>query len=277
MSERATPVRRIGIMQGRLGPPEAGRFQSFPRTRWQAEFAAAAAAKLDAIEWIYDQFGADVNPIASDPGIAQMQALSQRCGVAVVSVCADYFMDRPIVHATDDALADLVARLYWLIDRCRRAGVRRMVIPFVDASRIATAEHEERVLALLREMLPLAERACVELHLETAFGPADFARFLEKLPHPMLKVNYDAGNSASLGYAPTEELSAYGERIGSVHIPSRWEPETPTCRRCSPALSAWAIGAITCCKRHAVSPAMRRSSQPVTRHSCANRSSAPRL
>jgi hexulose-6-phosphate isomerase len=221
MSERATPVRRIGIMQGRLGPPEAGRFQSFPRTRWQAEFAAAAAAKLDAIVCIYDQFGADVNPIASDPGIAQMQALSQRCGVAVVSVCADYFMDRPIVHATDDALADLVARLYWLIDRCRRAGVRRMVIPFVDASRIATAEHEERVLALLREMLPLAERACVELHLETAFGPADFARFLEKLPHPMLKVNYDAGNSASLGYAPTEELSAYGERIGSVHIKDR--------------------------------------------------------
>jgi len=53
-------------MQGRLVPPEAQRFQSFPRERWREEFAVAAAAGLDTIEWIYDAYGEDLNPIGTD-------------------------------------------------------------------------------------------------------------------------------------------------------------------------------------------------------------------
>ena len=34
-------------------------------------------------------------------------------------------------------------------------------------------------------------------------------------------MNYDIGNSASLGYIPAEELSAYGERISDVHVKDR--------------------------------------------------------
>jgi hexulose-6-phosphate isomerase len=37
----------------------------------------------------------------------------------------------------------------------------------------------------------------------------------------MIRVNYDSGNSASLGHAPREEWAAYGPRIGSVHIKDR--------------------------------------------------------
>jgi L-ribulose-5-phosphate 3-epimerase len=41
------------------------------------------------------------------------------------------------------------------------------------------------------------------------------------MPHHYLKVTYDAGNSAALGYRPQEEFAAYGARIGSVHIKDR--------------------------------------------------------
>jgi hexulose-6-phosphate isomerase len=41
------------------------------------------------------------------------------------------------------------------------------------------------------------------------------------LPHPSIKVNYDSGNSSSLGYRPAEEFAAYGKRVGSVHIKDR--------------------------------------------------------
>ncbi len=34
-------------------------------------------------------------------------------------------------------------------------------------------------------------------------------------------MNYDSGNSASLGYNVAEELAAYGQRLGSVHIKDR--------------------------------------------------------
>ena len=69
--------------------------------------------------------------------------------------------------------------------------------------------------------MPFAEETGVELHLETSLGPAEFARLLDGVPNPNLKVNYDSGNSASLGYAPADEFAAYGDRIGSVHIKDR--------------------------------------------------------
>jgi len=208
-------------MQGRLLPPEEGRFQCFPRHKWREEFPLAAAAGLESIEWIYDRLGADVNPIATDSGIAQVRSLSAQHGVAVASLCADYFMDCPFVEAKGEAFADIVARLYWLIERCRRAAIARIVLPFVDRSRLVTHEDEERAVALLRDVLPLLERSGVELHLETALDPPGFARLLAQLAHPMVKVNYDAGNSASLGFDVAEELAAYGRRIGSVHIKDR--------------------------------------------------------
>lgn len=34
-------------------------------------------------------------------------------------------------------------------------------------------------------------------------------------------MNYDSGNSSSLGYKPAEEFAAYGKRVGSVHIKDR--------------------------------------------------------
>lgn len=212
---------RIAIMQGRLGPPEAGRFQSFPREGWRQEFASAAAAGLDAIEWIYDAFGEDVNPLASDAGVREMKRLAAEHGVAVVSVCADYFMDCPFLRVTDSERARLVEKLRWLLERCHVAGIKRAVLPFVDHSRIETDEDGSTVVKILRDVLPDAERHDVELHLETALDPAAFAALLDRVPHAYLKANYDSGNSSSLGYLPREEFAAYGSRIGSVHIKDR--------------------------------------------------------
>ena len=212
---------RIAIMQGRLLPPEGGRFQSFPRDGWRSEFPLAADAGLDAIEWIYDEFGEDVNPLASDDGIREMKDLAERHGVGVFSVCADYFMDRPFLRVTGHERARAIDRLRWLLERCSSAGITRAVLPFVDQSRIETDDEVTRVVEILGDVLPHAERQGVELHLETALAPDQFAALLARLPHAYLKVNYDSGNSASLGYDPRHELAAYGSRIGSVHIKDR--------------------------------------------------------
>jgi hexulose-6-phosphate isomerase len=202
----------IGIMQGRLLPPENERIQSFPRLRWQDEFASAAEAGLQFIEWIYDLDGVDVNPIASEDGIRSIRLLAAEFGVAVRSLCADYFMDCRDLDAP---------KLVWLLERCRLAGISRMVLPFVDATRIKDLSQADRVAAVVREVLQEAELSHVEIHLETSLDPQSFAHLLEAVPNPMCKVTYDSGNSASLGYSPAEEFAAYGKRIGSVHIKDR--------------------------------------------------------
>lgn len=212
---------RIAIMQGRLLPPEGGCFQCFPRNRWREEFPRAAEADLDAIEWIYDLQGADVNPIATGEGIAEMRALSRRHGIELVSLCADYFMDRPFTTATTAEFKELIGILLWLLERSRLAGISRIVLPFVDTSRIQAPDQENRVIDMLRRVLPLAEQLGVEIHLETSLGPSEFASLLAQVPHSILNVNYDSGNSASLGYDVRCEIAAYGPRIGSVHVKDR--------------------------------------------------------
>ncbi len=208
-------------MQGRMVAPELDRFQCFPCTQWRDEFPRAAAAGLHAIEWIFDVVGEDVNPIATRDGIAEMRSLSAAHGIAVVSVCADYFMDRPIVRAAAAELSEIQGKLYWLLEQCRHLGIERMVMPFVDASKIQDQQAEDLAVQVLTEAAPKAAAAGVELHLETDLSPAKFQALLHRLPHASIKANYDSGNSASLGYNPVEEFAAYGSRIGSVHIKDR--------------------------------------------------------
>jgi L-ribulose-5-phosphate 3-epimerase len=211
----------IGIMQGRLLPPTDNRIQCFPRQNWVDEFKLGAEAGIDCIEWIYDLYGADVNPIATDTGIQQIKKLTQNNGVQVLSICADYFMERPLVRSTAGEIAERLAMFDWLLGRGHLLGVNRLIVPFVDASRIDTEAEYEDVIRTIQRILPMADKVNIEIHLETSLPPARFAALLDRLPHPLLKANYDSGNSSSLGYKPREEFAAYGDRIGSVHIKDR--------------------------------------------------------
>jgi hexulose-6-phosphate isomerase len=212
---------RIAVMQGRLLPPSDGCFQCFPRKQWREEFPLAAEAGLDAIEWIYDSPGERENPLGSENGLAEMRQLSKKSNIAVVSVCADYFMECPLVKTEAAEQEKRINKLLWLLERCRLAGISRVVLPFVDNSRIDSDAEENQVVQALRRVLGHAEKAGVELHLETSLDPKRFAVLLAKLPHSHLKANYDSGNSSSLGYDVREEIAAYGDRIGSVHIKDR--------------------------------------------------------
>jgi L-ribulose-5-phosphate 3-epimerase len=211
----------IAVMQGRLVSPEGGHFQSFPRERWRDEFALAAKAGLNAIEWIYDAYGEDANPLATDAGIDEMLSLSEKNGIAIRSVCADYFMDHPFLRTSRENQRQLDAKMVWLLSRCKRAGITRVVIPFVDKSQIENDGEAEEAVTILQTLLISAESIGIELHIESSLVPDSFARLLKQCESPFIRVNYDSGNSASLGYQVKSEFAAYGNRIGSVHIKDR--------------------------------------------------------
>ena len=211
----------FAIMQGRLVPPEEGRFQSFPRRAWRNEFSLAAEAGLNGIEWIFDAYGEVVNPLVNNSGIREMLYLSQQSGITVRSLCADYFMDQPFLRTSELQRRVLIEKMCWLLSRCKLAGIRRVVIPFVDKSCIQDGDEEKQVISILQSILPAAEVNEVELHLETSLAAEPFAHLLQRCDHPLVRVNYDSGNSASLGYTVSDEFAAYGSRIGSVHIKDR--------------------------------------------------------
>jgi L-ribulose-5-phosphate 3-epimerase len=204
-------VTEIHVMQGRLLPPVGDRIQAFPADGWERELSLARDAGVSGVEWIYEVAGEERNPLANE--IGTLRAACASSGVAVESLVADWFMDRPLLEDP----AARVEKLAWLCARATEAGIRRIVVPFVDASELRGPGDADALVAALDGF----DSSGVEIHLETSLGPREFAALLSRLPDPPFKANYDTGNSASLGYDPNEELAAYGERIGSVHVKDR--------------------------------------------------------
>jgi hexulose-6-phosphate isomerase len=211
----------LGIVQGRLVPPVKGRIQAFPRDQWADEFPKANAVGLEAIEWIYDAHGQGANPLETNQGIERTRELSCAHHVAINSICADYFMDFPLIRATDVERAERLERLDWLLGQAQRVGAARVVLPFVDRSAIRDEADRDAVVDALHRALPSARQHGVDLALELSLPPDDVAELLTRVPDPLVMVNYDSGNSSSLGFSPTEEFAAYGSRVGSVHVKDR--------------------------------------------------------
>ena len=216
-----SPV-RVGIMLGRLTPPQYGRFQSFPADTWREEFGRARDAGLACIEWIYEVPHEDPNPVRTAEGIAEVLALSKQTGVGVWSICADYYMERLLVTPEGKIDEDVFSHLLFLIGQAKLLGATYIVLPFVDSSSLGgDAAKTTAAVEALSRAAPVAQAAGVELHLETDLPPGEFAALMARVDHPSVRVNYDIGNSASLGYDPNEELTAYGDRLGSVHVKDR--------------------------------------------------------
>jgi hexulose-6-phosphate isomerase len=214
-------MRHLTIMQGRLTPPVEGRFQAFPGAGWEGELALASDAGLDGVELIYEGFRRDHNPLASDDGARVLPEAAARHGVVACSVCADRFMESPVVAVSNGEREALAEELRAALERWGAAGIERIVLPFVDANSVRGGSAGDVAVEWIRSVLPAAEAAGIELHLETDLGPAEFSKLLDRLAHPMVRVNYDTGNSAALGYCATEELEVYGDRVGSVHVKDR--------------------------------------------------------
>lgn len=208
----------IGIMQGRLLPSEDGRIQCFPSRGWREEFPRAGALGLDSIEWIYEAYGAERNPVTSADGVVEMRALVSRWSVRVASLCGDVLMDYPLFRVTTDAARYAAGWVPWLLSRCRAAGIERLVLPFVGRNEMRTQDELDQAVVLLRGWAKEAEQQDVELHLESSLDPERFVWLLDQLPLRFVKITYDIGNSVQFRFDAREEFDAYDDRIGSVHI-----------------------------------------------------------
>ncbi len=212
---------RLGVMEGRLLPKYQGRYQAHPVGYWQDEFPAAASLGLELIEFIVDQEGIAENPLMTDAGISRLRDVMNRTGVVVASICADCFMAAPL-HSKDKTVADQsVANLRQLIESAAALEIQDIVIPCVDQSSLQNSGDADSFVAALESVIGLAEARSINLSLETDLNPEMFSRLLERFESPRVTVNYDTGNSASLGYSPKDELAAYGARITDIHIKDR--------------------------------------------------------
>ena len=211
----------LGIMQGRLCPPEGGRIQCFPARTWRDEFPRAKECGLSRIEWIVEDPDWAQNPLMTAEGRQEIAALSRANGVSVRSLCADLFMTLRLHSEPPPVQERAEDTLFRIIEAAGRACLEHIDLPFVDASAIVTDESFQTVAGVLRRAAPEAERRGLLLCLEASLEPKRFRRLLEAVGHPSVRANHDIGNSAALGYSPADEFAALGPWISCVHIKDR--------------------------------------------------------
>jgi hexulose-6-phosphate isomerase len=210
----------IGIMQGRLSPRIDGKIQAYPASTWQKEFEIAQEIGYAAIEWIVEK-PVETNALMTTSGKTEIKKVIASTGVRIDYVCADIFMQQPLVRMSEETKSQNKEYLLEILKNAKEVGAIGVEIPFVDNSSIKSETEKQEFIDTMQDAFKLAKDLDIKISLETDLSPIAFKELLEQIDLNFIQANYDIGNSASLGYDPEEELDAYGQRILNVHVKDR--------------------------------------------------------
>ena len=208
-------------MQGRLCERVDGKIQAFPWRDWESEFPAAAEINLHLMEWTLDQERLHENPLMTTEGQEKIRALCQKHDLAIPSLTGDCFMQAPFWKIDGQARTDLQSDFVAICCACAAVGIQMIVVPLVDNGCLESVEQENLLVNFLLAQQTFLSQHNLQVIFECDFTPTEFARFIAGLPAERFGINYDVGNSAALGFKPTEEFAAYGDRVVNVHVKDR--------------------------------------------------------
>lgn len=208
-------------MQGRLSPQVGDRIQAFPWQYWKDEFLIAEQAGFRLMEWSLDHGDLYDNPLMTSAGRTEIRELQARHGIAICSLTGDCFMQAPFWKEDGDAREELIREFHDVAEACAAQDITTVVVPLVDNGRLESGKQEDGLIEFLGGREGFFRQNGLRIIFESDYGPLKLADFIGRLDVELFGINYDSGNSASLGFDPVEEISAYGHRIMNVHIKDR--------------------------------------------------------
>jgi hexulose-6-phosphate isomerase len=208
---------KLGFMQGRLSPLQFNKVQAFPWGHWEEEFELAKSINLRLIEWTIDNYRFEENPLFTKH--EEIRELQAKYRVQTPSITDDEFMENPPWVIGKDLC---ISRLRRIIESMPNIGIGILVVPLVDNSSIKfSSEFQKIVITLFKEINSLLKENNLRVAFELDLAPKEMVDFLDQLDESTFGVNYDIGNSASLGFSPDQEIQSYGARILNVHLKDR--------------------------------------------------------
>jgi hexulose-6-phosphate isomerase len=214
-------TRNIGFMQGRLSPLIDEKIQAFPWGFWEAEFALAAGIGLSCMEWTLDHERIFENPFMTAPGRALIRELSAAHGIEIPSLTGDFCMQAPFWKTSGREQQELVGIFEKVLLSCAEAGIELLVVPLVDNGALDNPAERTVLERQLFEFQPLLRQHGLKIAFESDLPPASLAAFIDGFPAELFGINFDIGNSASLGWDPVEEIPLLAPRIVNVHVKDR--------------------------------------------------------
>ena len=209
---------KVGVMQGRLSPIINNRIQQFPWNSWTNEFVLASKIDIKLIEWTIDTFKFRKNPLISINQWDKINLIMEKNNISIPSVTCDYFMENPPWKADLRLVKEGISSI---LQGMRNIKSTILVIPLVDNSSLPDSNSVKIVEDLFTDLIPEIIQNKLQIAFECDLNPGKLSEFIGKFDRNHFGINYDIGNSSSLGFNPTEEFKAYGSRIINVHVKDR--------------------------------------------------------
>lgn len=208
-------------MQGRFSPIKKGKIQEFPRDNWRGEFAIAVKNGFALMEWVVEQVRLEDNPLMTRSGRMEIKNLCSEHGLGIPSVTCDNFIQEPFYKAAGDRRRKLLDDFRDIVISCGETGIKKIVVPLVDKGSIENRVQEEQLQRGLEYVSEALSNSGCMIAFESDLKPMELGKFIKTMDERLFGINYDIGNSASLGYDHEEELKEYANRIINVHVKDR--------------------------------------------------------
>lgn len=207
---------KIGFMQGRLSDMQFGRIQSFPWGVWENELDTSHLLGIKLMEWTIDNYNFELNPILANPQMVK-EILTLK-NMKVDSITCDSFMESPFWQIGRDKSRKDLTKIVLAMDII---GARMIVIPLVDNSSLSRLRNFEESVEFFLSFHELLENLNIQIAFEVDTDSSTTRLFIDRFPLGNYGINYDIGNSASLGFNPVDEFSSYANRIINIHVKDR--------------------------------------------------------
>jgi L-ribulose-5-phosphate 3-epimerase len=212
----------FGVMQGRLSKSLTGKIQEFPTKTWRKEFELADQLGIRAIEWTLDYADLKLNPIFNLKEYYQIRSLQDQYLIQIPSITLDCFVDAPFYKRNElTGLKSDTLDLLWIAENLQHTDVNILVLPIVAQSGVFNQNHLFNLIRCLNSIEPGLSKTKKRVAIECEFDINLITILLNELSPDCFGVNFDMGNSASLGHNPEEELSVCRNRILNIHIKDR--------------------------------------------------------
>ena len=211
----------IGFMQGRLVNQVNGKIQAFPKGNWEKEIEIAYKNNFSLMEWTLDQEELYENPLMNKKGKEKIIKFLNEKKISIKSITGDCFMQKPFWKSKGEQRKNLENDFINICKNCSLLGIEIIVVPIVDNGSIENSYQEKYLLEFMNNLTSFFELNNLKIIFESDLSPNKLINFINKLPGETFGINYDIGNSASLGFKPKNEFEAYGHRILNVHVKDR--------------------------------------------------------
>jgi hypothetical protein len=192
----------IGILQGRLSPPNGG-FQEFPKD-WKKEFVLAEELGLNHIDWLVTKnCSYHSNPIFNED-------LSK---LNINSICADNLISKRII--SPDFLFN---NLLQICVSAIKNNIYSITIPLLEESGISDVPFRK---AFIDNMNNFAITYYPEITFSFEIESYEDAISDVLDSNPNFRLTYDTGNMTSLGISHEYYLDKFSDRIDNIHLKDR--------------------------------------------------------